>query len=71
MLEVDASESCIRAVLSQLYGDKPKLHPVALWKFSGKKLGHRKSELLAIKLTLKEWQQWLDYLSQEPGVSLH
>uniref|UniRef100_A0AAY5K2N8 ribonuclease H n=1 Tax=Esox lucius TaxID=8010 RepID=A0AAY5K2N8_ESOLU len=64
VVEVDASETGVGAILSQRVGTPPKLRPCA---FYSKKLtpaqrnydvGNR--ELLAIKLALEEWRQWLE-----------
>ncbi|XP_053499602.1 uncharacterized protein LOC128619445 [Ictalurus furcatus] len=64
IVEVDASETGVGAILSQRFGEKPKLHLVA---FFSRKLspaernydvGNR--ELLAIKLALEEWRHWLE-----------
>ncbi|KAK3510970.1 hypothetical protein QTP70_027791, partial [Hemibagrus guttatus] len=64
VVEVDASSSGLRAVLSQRHGDPGKVHPCA---FYSQKLttaevkydvGNRK--LLAIKATLEEWCHWLE-----------
>ncbi len=64
VVEVDASTTGVRAVLSQQCGEPPILHPCAY--FSSKlnpaeqnyDIGNR--ELLAIKLALKEWRHWLE-----------
>ena len=64
VVEVDASESGVRAVLSQHDGNPAKLHPCA---FFSRKLspaernydvGNR--ELLAMKLAFGEWRHWLE-----------
>ena len=68
ILEVDASETGIGAVLSQRSRDDNQLHPCA---FFSRKLtpaernydvGNR--ELLAIHEALKEWRHWLEGASQ-------
>ena len=64
VVEVDASESGVGAILSQRHGKPAKLHPYA---FFSRKLtsaernydvGNR--ELLAIKLAFEEWRHWLE-----------
>ncbi|KAK3515261.1 hypothetical protein QTP70_013039 [Hemibagrus guttatus] len=64
MVEVGASSSGLRAVLSQCHGEPGKLHPCA---FYSRKLtaaeanydaGNR--ELLLIKAALEEWRHWLE-----------
>lgn len=64
VVEVDASEVGVGAVLSQRQGEPPKLHPCA---FFSRRLspaernydvGNR--ELLAVKLALEEWRHWLE-----------
>ncbi len=64
VVEVDASTTGARAVLSQLFGEPPRLQPCAYY---SKKLtsaeqnfdiGNR--ELLAITLALEEWRHWLE-----------
>ncbi|KAJ8004563.1 hypothetical protein DPEC_G00137580, partial [Dallia pectoralis] len=64
IVEVDASEIGVGAVLSQRQGEPPKSRPCA---FFSKKLnpaeqnydvGNR--ELLAVKLALEEWRHWLE-----------
>lgn len=64
IVEVDASDSGVGAVLSQRSEEDNKLHPVA---FFSRRLspaeknydvGNR--ELLAIKLALEEWRHWLE-----------
>ncbi len=63
IVEVDASTSDVGAVLSQQQGN-PRLHPCAAFsrKLSSAEqnydIGNR--ELLAIKLALEEWRQWLE-----------
>uniref|UniRef100_A0A8D0AE73 Chromo domain-containing protein n=1 Tax=Sander lucioperca TaxID=283035 RepID=A0A8D0AE73_SANLU len=68
IVEVDASDSGVGAVLSQRSPSDQKLHPCA---FFSKKLspaerhydvGNR--ELLAVKLALEEWRHWLDGAEQ-------
>lgn len=64
VVEVDASESGVGAILSQRHGKPAKLHPCAF--FSRKltpaeknyDIGNR--ELLAIKLAFEEWRHWLE-----------
>lgn len=64
IVDVDASETGVGAILSQCFGEKPKLHPMAYY---SKKLtppeqnyniGNR--ELLALTLALEEWCDWLE-----------
>lgn len=57
-MEVDASKTRVGDVLSQCFGDKPKLYPVA---FFSRKLSPAERnydigncELLAVKLSLEE-----------------
>uniref|UniRef100_A0A3B1JYM9 Gypsy retrotransposon integrase-like protein 1 n=1 Tax=Astyanax mexicanus TaxID=7994 RepID=A0A3B1JYM9_ASTMX len=64
VVEVDASNTGVGAVLSQRSGSPPKLHPVA---FFSKKMspaernyGIGDRELLAVKLALEEWRHWLE-----------
>ncbi|KAK3556676.1 hypothetical protein QTP70_012833 [Hemibagrus guttatus] len=64
VVEVDASSSGIRAVLSHRQGTPGKLHPCALYY---KKLAVAKAhydvgnkELLLIKAALEEWHHWLE-----------
>lgn len=68
IVEVKASDTGVGVILSQRFGEKPKMHPIG---FFSKKLtpaernydvGDR--ELLAIKLTLEEWQHWLEGANQ-------
>lgn len=64
IVEVDALESGVGAILSQRFQENPKLHLVAYfsWKLSSAKqnydIGNR--ELLAVKLALEEWWHWLE-----------
>jgi len=64
IMEVDASDMGVRAVLSQRSGSDQKLHPCV---FLSRHLspaernynvGNR--ELLAVKLALEEWRHWLE-----------
>ncbi|KAL0192629.1 hypothetical protein M9458_010925 [Cirrhinus mrigala] len=63
-VEVDASTTGVGAVLSQVVGESPLLHPCAF--FSHKlspaeqnyDVGNR--ELLPVKLALEEWHHWLE-----------
>lgn len=63
-VEVDASKTGVRAILSQRFGKKPKLFPVTF--FSHKLTVAERSydisnwEHLAVKLALKEWRHWLE-----------
>ncbi|KAL0204565.1 hypothetical protein M9458_002583, partial [Cirrhinus mrigala] len=63
-VEVDTSNTGIRAILSQCHGNPPKLYPCA---FYSRKLtsaeqnydvGNR--ELLAMKAAFEEWHHWLE-----------
>ncbi len=64
IVEVDASDCGIGAVLSQRHGTPGKLHPCA---FFSRKLSRAESnynignkELLSIKAALDEWRHWLE-----------
>uniref|UniRef100_A0A4W5QYB6 Reverse transcriptase/retrotransposon-derived protein RNase H-like domain-containing protein n=1 Tax=Hucho hucho TaxID=62062 RepID=A0A4W5QYB6_9TELE len=64
VLEVDASDTGVGAVLSQRSPSDQKLHPCA---FLSRKLSPAKRnfdvgnrELLAVKLALEEWRHWLE-----------
>ncbi|KAK7933591.1 hypothetical protein WMY93_004487 [Mugilogobius chulae] len=68
VVEVDASESGVGAVLSQRSASDQKLHPCA---FFSRQLSPAKKnydvgnrELLAVVLALKEWRHWLEGASQ-------
>ena len=68
VVEVDASDIGVGAVLSQRAADDQKLHPCAF--FSRRlspaemnyDIGNR--ELLAVKLALEEWRHWLEGTTQ-------
>ncbi len=79
IVEVDATNTGVGAILSQRHGSPAKMYPCA---FFSRKLtateqnydvGNR--ELLAMKLALEEWRHWLEgatihsHRSQESGVS--
>ena len=64
IVEVDASNTGVGAVLSQRSAGDSKVHPCA---FYSHRLSHAKrnfdignKELLAVKLALEEWRQWLE-----------
>lgn len=64
MVEVDASDSGVGAVLSQRSQDDQRLHPCA---FFSRRLSSAESnydvgnrELLAIKMALEDWHHWLE-----------
>lgn len=61
---MDAAEAGVGALLSQRFGKKPKLQPVAF--FTQKKADHNydigSRELLAVKVALEEWHHWLEGL---------
>ncbi|KAK3516080.1 hypothetical protein QTP70_005222 [Hemibagrus guttatus] len=64
IVEVDASALGVGAVLSQRRGETPVLHPCAYFSKElspaeqNYDIGNR--ELLAIKLAVEEWRQWLE-----------
>ncbi len=64
MVEVDASEVGVGAVLSQHSSLDDKMHPCAFFSHSlssaecNYDIGNR--ELLAVKLALEEWRHWLE-----------
>uniref|UniRef100_A0A3Q3FKI6 Gypsy retrotransposon integrase-like protein 1 n=1 Tax=Kryptolebias marmoratus TaxID=37003 RepID=A0A3Q3FKI6_KRYMA len=64
ILEVDASDSGVEAILSQRSSEDNKVHPCAY--FSRRLTPAEKNydvgnrELLAIKLALEEWRHWLE-----------
>ncbi|XP_041430600.1 uncharacterized protein LOC121397614 [Xenopus laevis] len=64
ILEVDASENAVGAILSQRSGIKEELHPVAFFshKMSRSECNYDVAdrELLAIKLALEEWRYLLE-----------
>lgn len=66
ILEVDASEDAVGAILSQRQGPKSLLHPVAFFSkklnSSEKKYDVEDRELLAIKAALEEWHYLLGAL---------
>ncbi|KAI2646233.1 Transposon Tf2-6 polyprotein [Labeo rohita] len=64
VVEVDASEVGVGAVLSQRLATDDKMHPCAFYSHrlspaeSNYDIGNR--ELLAVKLALEEWRHWLE-----------
>ncbi|KAL0177092.1 hypothetical protein M9458_025986, partial [Cirrhinus mrigala] len=68
IVEVDASNCGIGAVLSQRHGQPGKLHPCAL--FSRKLTSAEQNydvgnkELLSMKAAIKEWRHWLEGVTQ-------
>ncbi len=68
MVEVDASDVGVGAVLSQRATDDQKLHPCAFFSrrltpaVMNYDIGNR--ELLAVKLALEEWRHWLEGAKQ-------
>jgi len=64
ILEVDASDSGVGAVLSQQLDSDQRIHPCAFFSHrlspaeQNYDVGDR--ELLAIKLALEEWRHWLE-----------
>ncbi|KAI4885284.1 hypothetical protein NFI96_013685 [Prochilodus magdalenae] len=64
VVEVDASNVGVGAVLSQRSGEPPKLRPVAYFSHklspAERNYGIGDKELLAIKLAFDEWRHWLE-----------
>ncbi|KAI4885455.1 hypothetical protein NFI96_014403 [Prochilodus magdalenae] len=64
VVEVDASNVGVGAVLSQRSGEPPKLKPVAYYSHklspSERNYGIGDKELLAVKLAFEEWRHWLE-----------
>ncbi|XP_058478432.1 ileal sodium/bile acid cotransporter [Solea solea] len=62
VVEVDASDVGVGAVLSQTAASDQKLHPCAFFSRrltpAGRNYGNR--ELLAVKLALEEWRHWFE-----------
>ncbi len=73
MVEVDASEVGVGAVLSSALPSDDKMHPCAYFSHrlspaeQNYDIGNR--ELLAVKLALEEWRHWLEG-SGEPFIVL-
>lgn len=59
IVEVDVSETGVGTILSQRYGERPKMHLVAFYSKKLSPLERNYSigehELLAVKLALEEW----------------
>lgn len=51
IVEVDASDTGVGAIVSQCFGDEQKMYPVVFFS--------RNQELLMVKLALKKWRHWL------------
>ncbi|XP_078798004.1 uncharacterized protein LOC101158741 isoform X1 [Oryzias latipes] len=68
IVEVDASDVGVGAVLSQLHKEDNKLHPCAFFsrRLTPAEMGYDvgDKELLAIKLALEEWRHWLEGAGQ-------
>lgn len=61
IVELDASERRVGAILLQRFGEKPKLQPVVYFPENSLPLNEiGKWELLTMKLALKEWRHWLE-----------
>ncbi|KAI4887888.1 hypothetical protein NFI96_000720 [Prochilodus magdalenae] len=64
VVEVDASNVGVGAVLSQHSGEPPKLKPVAYFSHklspAERNYGIGDKELLAVKLAFEEWRHWLE-----------
>ena len=64
IVEVDASEVGVGAVLYQRSGDPAKLHPCAFFSRKLSPAEHNYDvgdrELLAVKMALEEWRHWLE-----------
>ncbi|KAI4900377.1 hypothetical protein NFI96_000695, partial [Prochilodus magdalenae] len=64
VVEVDASNLGVGAVLSQRHGSPKKLYPIAFFSHklspAERNYGIGDRELLAMKLALEEWRHWLE-----------
>ncbi len=58
IVEVDASNTGVGAILLQHHGNPAKMFPCAFFSRKLTDVGNRK--LLAMKLALEEWRQWLE-----------
>ncbi|KAK1806150.1 hypothetical protein P4O66_000042 [Electrophorus voltai] len=64
IIEVDASEVGVGAVLSQRSGEDKRLHPCAYFSLclspAEQNYDVGDHELLVVKLALEEWRRWLE-----------
>ena len=63
IVEVDASNTGVEAILSQHSAGDSKVHPCAFYSHRLSPAEHNyigNKELLAVKLALEEWRQWLE-----------
>ena len=64
IVEVDASDTGVGAILSQRLAGDAKVHPCAFYlhRLSAAEINYDigNKELLAVKLAIEEWRQWLE-----------